>query len=256
MNKDKLKAIAAEIVAAKKAETAKAKKPAPAKPAKADKGAPTKPVEAPKAAKPADKGEKPPQKPAEAAKPAAPAETWPQMLDRHAREMGAIGVQVSRPKSGKYHQLPAGVFVPGAKMSEYAALFARHVNERRALRDAPATAPACYRWALAEWEGDEIAALNSLGMAHAVGGDGRITCPALRNRAPAEAWAAALAEAKQGAASRVVSVAAICGKVKPAAPAKPEKGGEKPAPKAANAKPADKPAAKQPPKGTGKPRKL
>ena len=209
MNKDKLKAIAAEIVAAKKAETAKAKKPAPAKPAKAD------------------KGEKPPQKPAEAAKPAAPAETWPQMLDRQAREMGAIGVQVTRPKSGKYHQLPAGVFVPGDQMAKYAALFARHINERRALRDSPATAPAGYRWALREWEGDEVAALNTLGMAHNLGGDGRITCPALRNRAPAEAWAAALAEAKPGAASRVVSVAAICGKAKPAAkPNKGDKGGK------------------------------
>ena len=275
LNKENLRALAAEVIAAKKAETAaKAKKPAKAeapttaKPeapktepatAKAPKPADDKPAAAPAKteapAKPA-KAEAP--KKAEAKKPAAAparplvevAAAWERLIAEQAAEVVALVKGAG--KCARPVRLVTGVAVPPAALADYRAMIARHAKARAAMRDNPATTEGVYLAALRALNGDEIAALCELGMMHSTGAAGVVAVPALRTRKAAEVWARALRAVAPGAVSVVVSVRAIAATPKPAA--KPEAKPAAPAPAPAKGeKPVAAPAA---PKGTGKPRKL
>lgn len=238
MTKDKLKAIAAEIVTAKKAEIAKAKKPpekaeakpAPAKPAKA---------EAPKETEAKKPAAAPTKTPAEVAA------DWERLVAEQAAEV--VALVKGAPKCARPVRLVTGVAVPPAALADYRAMIARHGKARAAMRDNSATTEGVYFAALRALNGDEIAALCELGMMHTAGNAGSVAVPALRSRKAAEVWLRALQAAKPGAVSVVVSVRAIA----PAAAAKPAAKPEaKPA--ADKGKSAAKPSAK--PAATAKPK--
>ena len=201
-------------------------------------------------------------KPAEAKKPEAkPAETWGEMADRHAREIDALGVTLSPPKSKlrdgvRFVRMLSGLYIDARKVDEYRRTVDRHRAERGALRDNVATARAVYAGALGNSDGDERAALYALGLMFTVAHDGvDLVVPLLRaNRALAETWRDALEGVRPGARSVIVTVRALQRKpapapAKPAEAAKPATDAKKPADKPA--KPAAKPVEVEKPKGMG-----